>query len=528
MRSAARSSALLFALGLGPFVVLCTANSAGYRYGASDLAFYAPAVMQRLDPRLFPRDAPLIDAQARLTLMDETVAAAARVTRLPLPQLFAAVYAVTLGLLAWAAVRVGGALYAQGWTVVALLVALTLRHAIPQTGANSLEGYFHPRQLAFAFGALAAAAFLRRRYGAVALYLAGAAALHPTTTLWFSIWLAVAVFVAEPRWRRSLAVALAAAAGVGGWAAIGGPLSHRLTRMDAAWLATLADKDYLFPLEWPGWVWLVNLGYVVAIVAVHRWRSAAGRVVERETALAIGCLTLAAVFAASLPFNAARVALAVQLQPARVFWMLDFLAVAYLVWALAEGPGASFRRAQAIAAVLLIASLARGTYIMRVLFPDRPLAQVDVPDDDWGRVMRWARTGERSAGWLADPFHAAAYGTSVRVAGERDVFVEAIKDAALGMYDREIAMRTRDRMAALGEFSALTPARARELGEAYGLTYLVADRPLALPVAFASGPLRVYHLGSGLAFDLFARPDPRRDARLGSGLALDGGGARHR
>ena len=63
-----------------PFVLLATANSAGYRYGASDLAFYGPAVMRQLDPELFPRDAPIIDAQARLTFMDETVAAIARLT----------------------------------------------------------------------------------------------------------------------------------------------------------------------------------------------------------------------------------------------------------------------------------------------------------------------------------------------------------------------------------------------------------------------------------------------------------------
>ena len=60
--------------------------------------------------------------------------------------------------------------------------------------------------------------------------------------------------------------------------------------------------------------------------------------VEREGALVAGCLSLAAVFALSLPLNAARVALAIQLQPARVFWMLDFLAVVYVVWAWPKGP----------------------------------------------------------------------------------------------------------------------------------------------------------------------------------------------
>ena len=43
-----------------PFLVLATLNSAGYRYGASDQAFYLPAMLERLDPALFPRDSDLI------------------------------------------------------------------------------------------------------------------------------------------------------------------------------------------------------------------------------------------------------------------------------------------------------------------------------------------------------------------------------------------------------------------------------------------------------------------------------------
>jgi len=46
--------------------------------------------------------------------------------------------------------------------VVAILAALTLRHRIPRTSANSLEPYFHPRMLAFGLGLLAVASLLRR------------------------------------------------------------------------------------------------------------------------------------------------------------------------------------------------------------------------------------------------------------------------------------------------------------------------------------------------------------------------------
>jgi hypothetical protein len=119
---------------------------------------------------------------------------------------------------------------------------------------------------------------------------------------------------------------------------------------------------------------------------------------------------------------------------------------------------------------------------------------VGLPDNDWGRVMAWARQTPAGSQWLADPLHALLYGTSVRVAGERDVFVEAAKDQAIGMYDRGVAMRTRDRVAAIGDFHALTAARARDLASTYGIDFLVSDERLDLPVAFESGALRVYRL----------------------------------
>ncbi len=485
-----------FVFSLAPFVVLCTLNSAGYRYGASDQAFYVPAVLMRLDPALFPRDGALIASQAHLTIVDEAIAALARLTGASLPALFAAGYVLTLGLLAAAAWLLARRLYRSGWTGAALVAALTLRHAISQSGTNTLEGYFHPRQVAFALGALALAALLHERR-LLALVLVGlSGSVHPTTALWFGVWMGTALMVEDRRLRAPIAVAAAAAAIGGAWVLTYGPLAGRLIVMDPEWLATLTTKDYLFPLGWRTSTWIINLAYAPIIVWVWRRRAAAGLVVRGEPGLVAGCLALLLLFVASLPFNAARIALAVQLQVPRVFWMLDFMATVYLVWALAEGsaPRLRVRRAQIAAAVLLAASAARGSYVLSVRFSDRAFAQLALPDTDWGRTMIWAQHTAPDSGWLADPFHAAKYGTSVRVAGHRDVFVEAVKDTAIGMYDRPVAMRTRDRLAALGDFSALDAPRAAGLAAAYGLDYLVTDRAVALPVAFESGALHVYRL----------------------------------
>ena len=74
----------LLAVAFGVFVLLATMNAAGYRYGASDQAFYIPAVLRHLDPALFPQDRTVIDGQSRLIVVDEILAEEPRL-KLELP-----------------------------------------------------------------------------------------------------------------------------------------------------------------------------------------------------------------------------------------------------------------------------------------------------------------------------------------------------------------------------------------------------------------------------------------------------------
>ena len=102
-RSDRTSSLGLLAACLFPFIILATANSAGYRYGASDQAFYAPAILKRIDPALYPRDSEFIRSQARLTLVDEVLGPVARATGAPLSTAFVVLQLTALSLLALAA-----------------------------------------------------------------------------------------------------------------------------------------------------------------------------------------------------------------------------------------------------------------------------------------------------------------------------------------------------------------------------------------------------------------------------------------
>ena len=77
--------AALWTTGALLFFLLATANAGGYRYGASDQAFYIPAVRAAMDASLFPRDSPLLAAQGGVILWDGIVAGVTNVTSPPLP-----------------------------------------------------------------------------------------------------------------------------------------------------------------------------------------------------------------------------------------------------------------------------------------------------------------------------------------------------------------------------------------------------------------------------------------------------------
>lgn len=487
--------------GFGVFVVAALCNSGGYRYGVSDQAFYIPAVLRHLDPSLFPRDwAVLLAPQDRFNVFTPAIAALARLTRLPVPVVFAGLHLTALLTLFLAVLGIGSALYRSRWTTVALAAALTLRHAVALGAVNTLEGYMHPRLLAFAVGSLAVAAFLTRRRLAAALLLPVALAIHPTTAAWFTLWIAVA-FVASDRryWRPALAVGVGAAA-VAAWAVLAGPLAGRLRTMDPLWLSVLGQKKYLFPTAWPIGGWLPAVLTPLAAGWLYTRRQAEGLVTDAERGIAAGAAVLVAAFLASLPFTAARLALAVQLQVPRVLWMVDLLALVYVVWYMAEGArwarhGVAARTARTTAIVLVALSLARGGYVMFVQHASRPVVQMDLPATAWTDAMRWVEANTPKDAWvLAAPGHAWKYGASVRVAARRDVYLEEAKDTAMAMYSREAAMTVLERIPRAAPFDDLTADAARALAREAGPDVMVTEKDLALPLMYRNTTFKVYRL----------------------------------
>lgn len=483
-------------LGGVAFALAATLNAGGYRYGASDQAFYIPAILHHVDPSLFPRDWAMLGAQGRYFLVDEIVGTLVRLTGWSLATWFAIAQTLTLAALYAGAVHLGRAVLRSPWALTAWLAALTLRHRIAKTGANTLEGYFHPRMLVFGVGLVALGDVLHGRRWRPVLLLVAAGTLHPTTAALFLVIVLVALAWVDGAWRRGVlaAAALGAAAAVALVSTGRGPA---LTPMDDAWRALVATKDYTFPTAWSVGTWLTNLAAPIVLALAVWKRAGEGRLAPAERGLVAGAMVLLLGFVASLPLIAAGVPIAVQLQTSRAFWPVEALAVLLFVWWLTERAAASTRLARAVALTLVAVSAGRGVYVGFVESPDRATLAIDLPDDDWTRALAWIRDQTpRDTFVVADPGHAwkAGMGTAVRIGAWRDVALEETKDVAMAMYSREAARAVTARIEALAAFDRLDAVDLRGLAPADGPAVVVTVRALELPVAHRSGVVTVYRL----------------------------------
>ena len=107
--------------------------------------------------------------------------------------------------------------------------------------------------------------------------------------------------------------------------------------MDALWIEALGGRDLIFANQWPLWAWTANLGLLGALWLAHLVRArATGAAAPEDRALTWGATALVALFLITLPAVAAHVALAVQFQFSRVFWIVDLLVAMYGIAAIGE------------------------------------------------------------------------------------------------------------------------------------------------------------------------------------------------
>lgn len=493
---------LLLVAGALVFGAVLTSSSGGYRYGVTDQAFYIPVVLDEIVPGLFPLDSDLIDAQDRFFVLDDWFAWVIQLTGLSLPVVFLSAYLLTLLLLYAAIVGIGQTMYRTGWAVSGLVFLMTVRHRIPRTAVNSVEGYFHPRMLAFAVGLCGVALFLRGRTRWALVVVVAALLAHPTTGVWFVILVGGAAVVSDRAPTRSLLLWAASGVTAGVWA-LAYPLRSQLAVMDDTWIEVLSIKDYLVIAGWPIAAWISNLAIAGFVFVLYWYRRSLGVASRREGGLVAGCGLLVGLFLLSAPFSRGLVALAVQLQFNRIFWLVEVVGVVYLGWLLVESPLPRFRRQaaalhmrprRAVVVIVALLALTRGGYRVFVERAGQPIIQVGLASNEWNDVMRWASDQPIGTHFLADPVHSGRYGTSVRAASGRDVYLELIKDTGIAIYSSDVAHRVARRVRDLGDFEHLTVEHARVLADRYAIDFLITEQRLELPIAHATDRFVVYEL----------------------------------
>jgi hypothetical protein len=314
--------------------------------------------------------------------------------------------------------------------------------------------------------------------------------------VWFAILIGVALMVSNHTLRPILLGGAAVALLPIVWAATTGPLAHSFVIIDDEWRQVLVTKTTLFANEWPLTAWVANLGTTAVLAWAYLDRRRRAVATPEDSGLAAGSSALLVLFLITLPFVAAGVFFFVELQISRVFWLIDLLATIYLLGAIDR-----FRatpRASRIVAIAIVAfAVSRGAFALWIERPERRLFSFGLEASDWHDAMRWIASQPVGVHVLADPGHAWKYGTSVRVSAGRDVFQEDVKDSAMAIYSRDVAMRVLERSRALEDFERLTTDRARTLARQYDLDYLVRTAgTVDLPVAYRTGRFMIFSLES--------------------------------
>ena len=500
-RSACERVRLALAARRSLFALLATANSGGYRYGVSDQAFYVPAIALTVRPSLFPRDRVVLDAQMRAWLGDSVLGGLAPSGRRgPAGALRRALRRHAGCCCSPPASRSRAELAPTGGRSATFLVLLTLRHRIAKTGANSLEGYMHPRMLAFALGLAAFASdrtkSLRRGAG---LDRARCCRPHDDGDLvrgraGRGLHLAAAANAGRSphggrRGRRSAALALTMR-----------PASFGLTVMDDAWIAVLGGQGLSLLRRLAA----VRVGRQPRVSRPARPRAPAparsGRGSRRVRPDSIAGLTGARGDLSRL--RAAHRSPCRHGRPdAGQSHLLDSRRRRGPLRRLVDHDGAraavalSPRRARWWAS-LILASALRGYYVVRVE-SDHPLVEIRPQAAGWIAAMDWLRTQPTSWHVLADPHHAWRFGSSVRVAARTRHRARA--EQRLGIRDlrsRSALVGCSNESQALDRFDEFSAADVRKSSTGYGIDVFVdrAARRFEFPVLYRNDEFIIYDL----------------------------------
>jgi len=455
----------------------------GYHLGIEDQSIYLPGIEKNLDPALFAKDSALFLPQTRSTFLIQLVATSVRITGVTLEAAVFAWHVLSLFLLLAAARRLACRCFASPearWGSVALLAAV-LTLPVAGTSIYIADQYLHPRTLATASILFALAAVLDRRWFRALCCITLAALVHIQMAFYGALlglflgWKAATAHKTEDSGAQPVMAGML----------LSFPLMSLFEPGSDAWkeAARIHTSHYLQRWEWYEWLgaiaplaffcWFMNLA------RKSGWQAAAF-VAQRVAAFQI--FSVAAALMLTLPPRLERLT---PYQPMRA------LQVATLIFVLLSGGFLGqyiLKRSLLRWLALFVPLCATMFFAQRQLFPAGE--HIELPGrasaNAWVRAFLWVKTNTAQEAYFAlDPVYIERPGEDqhgFRAISQRGMMADRLKDAGVVTLFPGVASRWQQETRARDNWSSFTQADFLRLREQYGVTWVILEKPIQVPL----------------------------------------------
>jgi hypothetical protein len=436
----------------------------GYHRGIEDMAVYLPAIKKLLTPALYPYDAAFFLLYIRMTVFHSFVAAATRVTHMPLDWMIFLLYLISVFLFllgCLAVIRKCVAEEVAQWAGVALVAALL---TLPVTGTALflVDQHLAPRTLASAFLLFATVAVLNGQPRAL-LWVVLAGLFHPTITAYGLVHLVV---LALPPIGARTALILPAL-----------PMSEPANPI---WREMMSHRHFQYPLQWTWYEWLGVGGPLVLLLTYARVGRRNSMPVLERLCTRFVISTIVGVLAAIISTTCFPSQTWERLEPMRI------LHLTYVVFILISGAllGKYILRKQWIRWLALFLPIALGMfYAQRQEFPAS--RHIELPglalQNAWIEAFEWIRANTpRDAFFALDPKYMEKSGDDYhgfRGIAERSMLADNVKDPSVVEVFPDLAYQWKLELAGREKWSSLGLDDFERMKKKFGVAWVILERP---------------------------------------------------
>ena len=447
----------------------------GYHPGLEDDGVYLTAVKARLNPALYPHDAPFFKLQMQASAFDDFMACFVRWTRMPLAWAELFWQLAALFLILWASKKILNLLFRENsarWAGVAMVGAM---FTLPVAGSAlyMADQHLHPRNLVAALILLAVWRILAGNRLQAVPFLLAAFLFHPLMTVFglsFCAFLTLAMLEPLPLPLRAIRATSFAFF----------PLLWVFEPAHPAWSEAVETRNYFYLYRWTWYEWLGALAPIVLFAMLWSFANKRGETLLARCAAAAFFYGVFQQVLAMLLLSPLAPARLMPLQPMRYLQIEYFLLM--MLGGAALGRFVLKKSVSRWATFLLAINAAMFTW-QRVEFSAVP--HLELPglrsSNPWLQAFAWIRSNTPVDAYFAlDPHYLEAPGEdfhSFRALAERSQLADAVKDTAVVTQVPELGPIWSSQVAAQAGWRNFTLTDFERLRTTFGVDWAVVAYP---------------------------------------------------